>query len=83
MQFPGNDFHHTIYIPERTIYELRDQILRKVQIQTRSIFYGNGEGPNILVDNEFVRQIPDRQVMIAEFLDPVDIERDIDVILKY
>ncbi|KAJ0415582.1 hypothetical protein BJY00DRAFT_293393 [Aspergillus carlsbadensis] len=30
MQFPGNDFHHAIYIPERTICELKDQILRKV-----------------------------------------------------
>jgi hypothetical protein len=64
IQFPGNDFHHAIYIPERTICELRDQILRKVQIHTRSIFHQNGAGSNILVDNEFVRQIPDRQVMI-------------------
>jgi hypothetical protein len=80
IQFPSNDFHHAIYIPERTICELRDQILRKVQIHTRSIFHQNGAGSNILV---FVRQIPDRQVMIAEFLDPVNIHRDVDVILKY
>jgi hypothetical protein len=83
IRFPDNYFHHVIYIPERTICELRDQIMRKVQVRTRTIFHRNGAGPNILVDNEFVRQFPDRQVMIAEFLDTVNIDRDIDVTLKY
>ncbi|KAL2783541.1 hypothetical protein BJX66DRAFT_318305 [Aspergillus keveii] len=81
IQFPDNDFHHAIYIKERTFYELRDQISRKAQIQARRLFYQEPSSSKRLIDEEFIRQIPNGQDMAAEFLNSSDIDGDIDVIL--
>ncbi|KAL2819967.1 hypothetical protein BJX63DRAFT_380873 [Aspergillus granulosus] len=81
IQFPGNDYHRAIYVAERTICELRDQISRKVQIRTRHIFHRKAAGLNMLADDEFVRQISDGQDMVAEFLNSSNVARDIDVVL--
>lgn len=73
IKFPGNDFHHAIYISDRTVYELRDQISRKAQIKIHRIIHEIPGGRKISVDEDFVRQLPDRQVLTAEFVDGIDI----------
>ncbi|KAL2783362.1 hypothetical protein BJX66DRAFT_318655 [Aspergillus keveii] len=81
IQFPGNDFYHAIYVHDRTIRELRDQISRKARVQARCIFNRRGAGSNMLAGDGFVRQIPNRQVMAAEFLNPLNVDRETDVLL--
>ncbi|KAL5001385.1 hypothetical protein BDV10DRAFT_160564, partial [Aspergillus recurvatus] len=55
IQLPDNNFHHAIYIAERTISKLRDQILWKAQIHTRCIIYHVPDGEERLVDEIFVQ----------------------------
>ncbi|KAL4993205.1 hypothetical protein BDV10DRAFT_179558 [Aspergillus recurvatus] len=82
IQLPDNDFHRAIYVAERTISELRDQISRKAQIHTRCIIYRVPDGGERLADEAFVQQLTNGQSMIAEFGDNRSLDGGTDVVLN-
>ncbi|KAL4801658.1 hypothetical protein BDV18DRAFT_148483 [Aspergillus unguis] len=82
IQFPDNDFHRAIYVAERTISELRNQISRKAQVHTRCIIYRVPGGGKRLADEAFVQQLIDGQSMIAEFVGNRSLDSGTDVVLN-
>lgn len=68
IRFPSSDLYRAIYVSERTVRELANQISRKAHIPVQGIFHGISGTIKLPVDDDFVRQLPDGQDLEAEFI---------------
>ncbi|KAJ5204817.1 CP2 transcription factor [Penicillium cinerascens] len=63
------DYHHAIYLTERTVPELMEKISAKQNIDPRSIariYHMNENGLRVIVDDDIVRELPEGQDMEVE-----------------
>lgn len=71
-EVPENDYYKAVYLMERSVQDLITNIATKCGVEplqiTRTIRI-NGKGLKIMVDDELVREMPEGQDMIVEFLE--------------
>lgn len=67
---PGDDYYRAVYLMQRTLKDLINNIAAKWQMQasqiTRTIRV-NPKGLKIMIDDEIVQELPEGQDMIVEF----------------
>lgn len=62
-------YHHAIYLKNRTSVDLKEKLAGKLQIDPKlitRIFWENGKGLKVLVDDDMVQHIPEAQTMTAD-----------------
>jgi hypothetical protein len=69
---PQDDYYRAVYLMQRTIRDLVNEIAGKIEVEPTKILRTirvNSKGLQIFMDDEAVRELPEGQDMIAELQD--------------
>jgi hypothetical protein len=75
----GNEYYRAVYVMQRTVKDLIYNISRKFDVdphQITQVTHVNSRGVHIMVDEDMVRELPEGQDMIVEFV-PVQTDQPV------